>query len=380
MNKVYDPIISEKNVFNEYVSQCQTNGITAAQNYITDNNYNHLVLQSSVLNQIIDVIYKSDFTGMQSFIGDNILIYISLPPQKWKSGSSYKVGDIVYQANETVNNITSAIYTDTITKEIIQLSTIPTQKAYYCIKNIGVSVNLQNTQYWREIPNYYLSDESLTLQFQTWINRFKIQTYPIWDANTTYYKNNIVSTTDDKIGFCITTNKEGTTAALDSEDWLVLDLQGAKGTLPLGVRFVGEWLNGNSYLAGDMVRVSTERSSSLYIARENITESLTTPSEGEQWMRLLTTGQIGIDVVTSQPSDLNSVSSIYVYYNSGIAWLYQHNGQVATPLYPEARLNDCSLYYYNYHFLGYNSIKNSYVPLNQCVQLFYQTKNIGNLG
>lgn len=281
MNKIYDFNIMQRNEFSHY-EQLYSNSVTQAQNYISNNNLQENALLSDNINQLLQPV-----SGLQNSYTDKILKYIGLPPIQWVMHSKYKIGDIVY-----INNIDDSIL-------------------YYCIKNIDNSINLANTQYWQPIQNYYNNDNSLNKLFQFWIDNFKIQNYPLWDSSKIYYKNDIVNTNDNYRAICITTNIQGTTQPLESEDWIVFDLTGQDGSLSLGVDYQGEWISNFSYEAKVMVKYTTGGNTSLYISKENIDNSTVSPSEDTRWEKIYSSSQAYIPVVTQLPANLNSLPSVF---------------------------------------------------------------------
>ena len=278
---------------------------------------------------------------------------------------------------EHLNNI---LYTDIATQEIISLGTLPTEQVYYCIKNIGNSINVENTLYWRKIPNYFLSSNSLGPKFQLWINRLQVQTYPLWNDTLTYYKNNIVTTDDGKTAICITTNEKGTTAALtDVNNWLILDLQGREGSLSLGVNYTGTWISGNNYQAGDMVIYSSSSGDALYVARKNLTPSINVPIEGDEWMFLTrSTEFIGIDIVDSIPTNLQTVSNVFIVNlgDRSIWYTSNEDNTQAIVMYPEVVL---SKIYINRSalMLGWWYLKGTkYDYFNGVFEILFNKKNL----
>lgn len=320
MNKIYDNNLYQKNVYKEYVEQYD-HSVQTGHDYIFNNDLQSLAFSSDKINQLLEIIYLND-SGLEEVHTDLILKYIGLPPIKWVKNSSYKIGDVVY------------------------LQDVLDSKIYICIRNIDVSVNVHNTDFWQETNNYY-STQSLQYLYQVWINRLKLITYPLWEPDKLYYKNDIVSTPEEYRALCITTNLNGTTNDLTTEDWLIFDLTGSDGTLSLGVSYKGDWIEGTTYSAKDMVRYVQGSKQILYIARNNIISS-SPPEEGDQWMKVVETVSSRIDVLDTYPSDLNTVSDIFIVINSvktenrstanKVTWYSKINGEVSI-LYPEAKIS-----------------------------------------
>lgn len=288
IEKQYEPSVAERNNFKSFYNEFLTN-VVAAQEFVKNNNQLSLALHSQNINDLISYIYSSniDEEALQDAQNTLVLQYIGLPPVLWVKNQSYKRGDVVY-----INAITDTYL-------------------YYCVKNIDVSINVNNTLYWTKMPNYY-QHKNLQFIFQQWVDRLKINQYPAWDSEVIYYKNNIVLTPDNDIALCITTNNQGTQAPLSSTaDWVIFMLQGRKGVTSLGVSYNGMWVNGSNYSTKTMVTYVASGITYIYISRNDITNSITPPiDDSDNWFLISQAGGDYILVTDSVPSDLSKAPSV----------------------------------------------------------------------
>lgn len=299
--RVNDPTLSQKDVTSTY-QETFDRGVAGAHNLVSRNKWDNLALKSSNINPILEAIYKTNGSDLQEGQFEEIMGNIGLPPLKWVSGSSYTAGQRVYLTDPTDPEV------------------------YICIKNISYSSNVNNTQYWLKTPNYYTSN-SLEYVFQSWIDNLKESEAPEWQADKTYYKNDLVSYTEGEIvytGLCITTAINGTTADIkDSNNWLLLNLMGDFGNKPLGIYFKGEWDTNIGYSLKDMVIYKMNGTTQLYVANTTVPSNEPSPDKNSKWTMCFEVEESKIIIMTNPPDGFDyPYSGMFIYREGDIGTLY----------------------------------------------------------
>lgn len=301
LNKVQDPSLSQSGAAETYRTT-YNNNVDEAHQLVTTNNWQALALNSANINQIITALYSQTEEDLQSLQFKDILGQIGIAPIKNNSSLSFTKGQRIY-----INSELDA-------------------EVYLAIQNVPTGISYTNTKYWEKVPNYY-TESSLQYIYQQWIDRLKIQDYPIWETGTTYYKNNIVICPDEScIAICINTDSEGTTAPVtDSGQWIQFSLKGDIGAPSLNVKYRGTWDSSTTYMAKDMVLYEVNRnvqssinndSYQLFVATETVNVNESAPNQNTKWVSVFKFDLAQIPIVEELPNSFDyPYNSVFIVNN-----------------------------------------------------------------
>lgn len=103
-------------------------------------------------------------------------------------------------------------------------------------------------------------------------------------STQSYAKNNVVYDSATKNFYlCIQDVLVGIELT-NTNYWLELPITGDKGVVGLGIQWKDEWYSGETYNQYDMVKVTNDDTTYLYVASVDIADKTTVPSQNSEWI------------------------------------------------------------------------------------------------